>query len=421
MFATRLCAAAAATLTPLACCAAAGAAPGSLTYIKDGNVFLAPAAGGEEYQVTDDGTAGDPYISASRSASGTIVAIRGTTAYQMDTAGRDVDPPVDLGTFASGVGSVSADGRSLAFEELDSCSVFTPACVNTAFRSLPSGARLPGYGLEMHNPAWSGGAVIGAVAGGVAITGPQQPDQTEWFGYGPTPIPHQAGSTDTVAAAAASPDGTRIAAVTTPGTDGGRFLLWFTAPRLGAPVFAACKLALPPGPDPHPVWAPDGSAVAWEDANGVQTLDIVDLSGGNCGANSRGRVISATGTRPAWSAAAYDPPTTGPPEPKRSQPSFRIASSVPLGRALRRGLHVRIVCPDPCFGTATATVDRRTARRYRSSRTVARGAGTGGLTLRFTARARQRLRQARRLRLTVAVAIRAGEATTRGRRTLTLR
>jgi hypothetical protein len=303
MFSTRLCAAAAATLTPLACCAAADAAPGSLTYIRDGNVFLAPADGGQELRVTGDSSAGDPYLSASRTASGTIVAIRGTTAYQLDTAGRDVAQPLDLGNFASGVGAVSPDGGYLAFEELDSCSVWTPACVNTAFVSLASRARLAGYGLEMHNPTWSGGSVIGAVAGGVAVTGPHQPNQTEWFGFGPTPLPPVPGSTDTVAAAAASPDGTKIALVTTPGDAGGRFLEWFTAPRLGAPVFAACKLELPAGPEPHPVWAPDGSAVAWEDANGVQTLDIVDLSGDNCGANNHGRVISATGTRPSWSAA----------------------------------------------------------------------------------------------------------------------
>ena len=306
MFATRLSAAAAATLASLACCPVAGAAPGSLTYIKDGNVFLAPADGGEEFRVTDDATAGDPYISASRAASGTIVAIRGTTAYRMDTTGRDESPPLDLGTYASGVGAVSADGGYLAFEELDSCSVRTPACVNTAFVSLSTSARLPGYGLEMHNPTWSDGSVIGAVAGGVAITGPHQPDQTEWFGDDPTPLPHIAGSTDTVAAAAAAPGGARIAAVTTPGADGGRFLLWFTAPRLGGPVFGACKLELPPGLDPHPVWAPDGSAIAWEDADGIH-VDIVDLSGDNCAANGSGRHIAATGTRPGWSAAPYDP------------------------------------------------------------------------------------------------------------------
>jgi hypothetical protein len=421
MFATRLSAAAAATLAPLACCAVAGAAPGSLTYIKDGNVFIAPADGGDEFQVTDDATAGDPYLSASRTASGTIVAIRGTTAHQMDEAGRDVAPPLGLGSFASGVGTVSEDGAYLAFEELDSCSVWTPACVNTAFVSLATGARLPGYGLEMHNPTWSGDSVIGAVAGGVAIAGPQQPDETEWFGYGPTPIPHQTGSTDTVAAAAASPDGTRVAVVTTAGTDGGRFLLWFTAPRLGAPVFAACKLGLPAGSDPHPVWAPDGSAVAWEDTDGIHELDIVDLSGDNCGANRSGRTISATGSRPTWSAAPYDPPATGPTEPERSKPSFRVAASAPLKRALRRGLRVRIVCPDPCFGTATATVDRRTARRYRTARTVGRGSGASTFTLRFTPQARRRLLHARRIRLTVAVTLRHNSDSTRSRRAVTLR
>jgi hypothetical protein len=66
-------------------------------------------------------------------------------------------------------------------------------------------------------------------------------------------------------------------------------------------------------------------------------------------------------------------------------------------------------------------VDGRTARRYRTSRTVARGSGASTFTLRFTPQARRRLRHARRIRLTVAVTLRDRSGTTRSRRTLTLR
>jgi hypothetical protein len=425
-----------AVLVPLVCCSAAGAATGSLTFIRDGNVVLAPADGGAEFQVTHDGTAADPYTSASQSASGTVVAIRDGTAYRLTQGGQGVGTPVRLGTFASGVAAVSGDGSTLAFEELDSCSVVTPACVNTAFVSLASGARLRGYGLEMSNPTWTDGSVVGVVAGGVAVTGPDQPDQTEWFGYGPTPLPHVPGSTDTVAAAAAAAGGTRIAVVTTPGAGGERFLLLLTAAGLGAPVTGACQLELPAGPDPHPVWAPDGSALAWEDATGIHTLNIVDLSGGAaCAANNTGTLISPRGTRPTWSPAAYDPrpgtdgPSGGAPAAGGGRPTFRLGSRPSLSRALRSGIRLHVTCPSRCSATATAAIDARSARRYKLPRVIARGsapriqpAASKTLTLRFSTRAKRRLAHAHRLRLTIAVKYRdASGATTRSTKTVVFR
>src|SRR4051794_24711195 len=249
-------------LASLACCQIAGAATGSLTFIRDGNVVLAPADGGVEFQVTHDGTAADPYTSASQSGSGTVVAIRHGTAYRLTQGGQGVGTPLGLGTFASGVAAVSADGSTLAFEQLDSCSVVTPACVNTAFVSLASGARVPRYGLEMSNPTWVDRSVVGAGAGGGAGTRPEHPNPGGRFGAGPTPLPHVAGSTDTVAAAAAAAGGTKIALVTTPGSNGGRLMMLLTAAGLGTPVTGACQFELPAGPHPHPGWAPHGRAVA---------------------------------------------------------------------------------------------------------------------------------------------------------------
>lgn len=229
---------------------------------------------------------------------------------------------------------------------------------------------LAGYGLEMNNPTWIDRSVVGAVAGGVAITGSDQPNQTEWFGYGPTPLP-------------------RI-------------------------------------PEPHPIWAPDGSAIGWEDATGVNTLNIVDLSGANCAANSTGKLISPTGSRPTWSAAPYDPQPDAGSGQRGGAPRFRLASSTSLRRALRSGIRLLVSCPAGCDATATATVDARTARRYKLGRLVARGSGHAGtstaLTLRLTARAKRHLRRASRLTVAVSVTYRdASGDTTRSRRTLTLR
>jgi hypothetical protein len=421
---------------PLAGCAVANAATGSLTYVRDGNVFVSPADGGVESQVTRDGSAAHPYTSASQSASGVVLAIRDATAYRLVQGGQQIAPPVSLGTFASGVGAISPDGQALAFEQLDSCSIYTPACVNTAFVSLTTGTRRPGYGLEMSNPTWLGSAVIGVVAGGVAVAGPDQPNQSEWFGYGPTPLPHIPGSTDTVAAAAAAAGGTRIAVVTTAGVNGGRFLLLLTAAGLGAPVTGACKFELPPGPDPHPVWSPDGSAIAWEDATGINTLNIVDLSGGaSCAANSTGKLISPTGTRPTWSAATYD----SRPDPDAqsggtgaaggTRPAFHVGAATSLSRALRRGIRLLVTCPYPCGARATAQIDAPTARRVGLGRVVARGSAgriepgaSKAVTLRFTAKAKRRLRRAHQVKLSITVSYRgASDATTQSRKTLVLR
>ena len=60
------CAAAALALSP------ALASADSIVYVKDGNIWLASGSGGNQYQVTTDGTAQHPYRSPSQADDGTI-------------------------------------------------------------------------------------------------------------------------------------------------------------------------------------------------------------------------------------------------------------------------------------------------------------------------------------------------------------
>ena len=109
-----------------------------------------------------------------------VVAIRHDTASRLQQSGQTLAPPVSLG-FASG-GAVSADGTVLAYEEISTCGIVPRACRSTAFRSLASGVRLSGTGLQMSNPTWAGASVVGAVSGSVGITAPDQPGGRVWFG-----------------------------------------------------------------------------------------------------------------------------------------------------------------------------------------------------------------------------------------------
>ncbi|MBI5105026.1 MAG: hypothetical protein HZB46_08595, partial [Solirubrobacterales bacterium] len=102
------------------------------------------------------------------------------------------------------------------------------------------------------------------------------------------------------------------------------------------------------------------------------------------------------------------------------QPAFRTVG-VGLRTALRRGLPLRVTCPQSCDASATARIGAGTARRNRLGRramVVGRGrldaveAGrTATLTVRFTERARRRLRRARRVELAVTVAFATADGT----------
>jgi hypothetical protein len=435
---------------PLVASGVATAASGSLTYLKNGNAFVTPAEGGASSQVTRDGTPSDPYTSASASASGTIVALRGNTAFRLAQSGQPLAAPVGLEFQATGAGAVSADGEVLAYEGVEICGITPKPCVSTVFRSLRSGEQLIGKGLQMRNPTWAGNRVVGVVGGAVSITGPNQPQPDAWFNHlGGAVLPRTNVGTQQIESAAASPDGTRLAVTTTPGSRGERALWLLTAPALGAPPTPACLYETAPGPDTHVVWAPDGSAIASELPDGVWTMSVVDLSGttAGCDANAAtGKLVAAGGTRPSWSQAPYDPrpiaqgPPAGPTQPgsgnskhgrKRAAPSFRVASRLRLPQVLRRGVRLSITCPRRCSASATASVNSASTRRFKlghAATVVGRGSlgavrpgHTGTLTVSFTRHARRQLSTARRLAIAIKVTYRMTSTTTTQSKNLEVR
>jgi hypothetical protein len=445
--------AAAGVLSALALPAAAGAATGTITYIKDGNVFVGPADGSAAAQVTRDGSPSAPYLAAGQSAAGVIVAVRDGTAFRLAQSGQQVASPVPLGG-ATGGGSVSPDGRTLAYVDVHFCGIVPRACESTFFVSLESGRAVPGNGEQMTNPVWAGNAeVVGATACGIYRAAPGRTAFEQWLsglsdlGLGP----------GCVVAPAATADGTRLAVAGQESLPDRRTLWLMTTAGLGGAITPRCRQEIPvPGPEPHPVWSPEGDAVAWEEADGIWAETVADLSGTDAGCQANGataRLVVPGGTRPAWSAAPFDPRPVAQPGPApggpggpspqpESQPQppggapaararLRVVSAPRLRRALRRGVTLGVTCPERCSATATARIDRRTARRHRLGRrptVVARGTARSAaagrpaqLRLRFTGRARRRLARARRVVLDVSVVVRSASGRETQRRKVTLR
>src|SRR3954452_21575156 len=83
-------------LGTLAASAAASPTDGTIAAIRDGDVVLFSADGAWEATLTNDGTAGDPYLSPSQAADGTIAALRHDELTLMENDGTLVRGPVDL-------------------------------------------------------------------------------------------------------------------------------------------------------------------------------------------------------------------------------------------------------------------------------------------------------------------------------------
>ena len=100
------------------------AAADSIVYVKDGNVWLASGSGGNQYQVTTDGTAEHPYRSPSQADDGTIAAGFGTEILRMKQNGKvlnRLDPPTLTNSVSHPMDGVpvdvaiSPDGTKVAY------------------------------------------------------------------------------------------------------------------------------------------------------------------------------------------------------------------------------------------------------------------------------------------------------------------
>jgi hypothetical protein len=168
------------------------------------------------------------------------------------------------------------------------------------------------------------------------------------------------------------------------------------------------NMASPPPPhhgDDHglttPTFAPDGTRAAWDEADGIKVVTVPDFGAGctTAGASPTAELLIPGGQQPDWGPADVPPASTVGPGGGGAALAAK-ARRARLGKALRRGLKVRVSAPADGRVRITA---RRGARKVAAGGRAVK-AGAGAVTLRFTKSARRSLRQSRRVKLRLRVA-----------------
>lgn len=436
--------------------APAAASADSIAYVKDGNVWLSTSDGARQYQVTTEGG----YSTVSQSDAGRIVALRGDRIETFEPDGRAINVDGSTrysiltphsytmpGTTFRGPFDpvISPDGMKIAYSWYYTQYGETPNC-------NPSTGCQTVYGRQGTNYI--------SPDGRSPFDQPGWKEQTGWVGPswnadGETLLsdPIQVGNPDVV--------------IHTPGDASsglpGGLLTWFrdpTAPgglRDGELSRDKTKLAFVTGEQAEtiflyrakggypqvpencyrltdgsgrissPSWSPDGTKLAFADANGINVLPLPDF-GADCGTPTdehTKRVLIPGAANPDWGPADVpparpverrdgggpilrDPRTTPQPRPQTGRIALR--ARVSLGKALKQGFTVQL------SGLRAGKVKVVAKAK---GKTVATGgakvASTGKATakLRFTKAARRQLARQK----TVKLALSAGKA----RGTLTLK
>jgi hypothetical protein len=423
------------SLTALACAAslavAAPASADSISYVKDGNVFLTTPDGSRTFQVTSSGA----YSYASQADDGTIVALAGESLHKLDRYGNvlaDFKTPVSDGPPPAGDPNwddasanyfhgpfdpqISPDGTKIAYSYYWQHYTFDPTCGSGGCmrQRLDSGTalthadRLTGWDeLGGHlsgwiHPDWISNDELLRSEAGVVLSENAVVDKlgsgelNRWFRFG-----FYAQYRDM----ALTRQKDKLAFVTEQGDfNGTRWYLqvWRTPAGTDAPPEQGCFEWLPDdGSDPEsPSWSPDGGTLAFADGQGIHSMPVPDQSGGCKSPENEGKIVAPAGSsapdfgpadvpterpRPADPAPA---PAASPARPQTVAPSVTLGGA-PGGSSLRassarragRVVTVRAAAPGPGRVTAVARSGGKVVARGGA---VAKRAGDVVLRLRLT-------------------------------------
>jgi hypothetical protein len=386
---------------------------------EDGNVWLANPDGSGLYQVTLDGSPGNPYGAPSQADDGTIVTTFGSgdneRIIRMRQNGEvlsDFEPAVEfaLGLFDA---EVTRDGSKVAYwtgffgnSTCDPGSSGTTSCITTQVTSSTGPVDLGGVASRT-NPSWITGTrlLTGGTNFGLSTLDLGE-SEVDWFSAGGPNDPE------------VSADGSRLVHTATAVLTGQEKLdVRETTgnPQTDEPGPAApgggCELTGPAGGQfDDPTFAPNGQAVAWEESRvnesdppvageGIWTWDLSsqpDLSaGGACAALPVNVLRIPGGTNPDWGPAdvnpgpRFVPPNPNPPQPPvppcctpppdRTAPAFEgaLALSASTFAAANRGASItrapvgtRVRYRLSEAATVTFTVERQAAGRRVGRRCV---------------------------------------------------
>ena len=314
----------AAALSGLALCAAGAeaASADSISYIKDGNVWLSTPDGSRQFQVTDTGG----YSSASQADNGTIVALKGQRIHKLDRLG---NVQADITTAVSdGTDDVTAPyvTNFRGPHEVDISPDWTKVAYNFHWQywntwlsrhQLRQGVGVSavdratswsemGYQTGWLESAWYDGDTLvygypDTLMTDIAVNdiGRQNTGSVNWF-------KSDAGTLSTMRSPAVRSDRGQIAFVGDsaggnpygPGEQ-----LWTATTSREAPAApdGFCNGYI--GPDGgkflSPTFSPDGGSLAWGEGNGIY------VAGGQktCGGGENARLVIPGGKDPDWSAA----------------------------------------------------------------------------------------------------------------------
>jgi hypothetical protein len=408
--------------------AAPAAADGSLSYVKDGNVFVAAPDGSGAKQLTTDGG----YESPSQADDGTVVAARQTKEgertprrlHRMDRDGQLLNPPVvtvpvDNSYYIGPLQpKVSPDGRYVAYHYFYtgplSDSPEPRTSISHSDRDTINGEITSTLGDYM-NPSWlqDGRLTVWYAnertynADVYTIDGDSV---TNWFGDADVSALLLDGEVSTA--------GDRLAAL----GNGALRLYEIPSGPTNQPQF---RCAIADGAIKEPTWSPDGRQLAYEAPDGIHVVQLDDIGG--CGSAARTLVVPG-GADPDWGAAAPPAAPKGPDAPAQpgrptqpgqpnqpgqpGQPAAGVrivrAPKTMRAGALRRGVKLSVRCDAACAIAAKLTAGGVTIA---SGRARAGAGRTATVKLKLTAKGAKRLRKARSLRAKLTVTAGAAKQT----------
>ncbi|QIG44265.1 hypothetical protein G5V58_17125 [Nocardioides anomalus] len=318
---------------------AAAAAPGTLVYVKDFNVWAARTDGTDARRITSDGSVAHPYLSPSQADTGAVVVAHDERIVRMDAFGHVLtvlDPPGLLnsaGHLMDGTPSsvaISPNGALVAYTQVESgCPVGVDCDTRfaTGYTAADHLTDPAPYGVTYGNdPSWLGNDRT--VQGGGAIPDVRvhvlgQPSPPRWFADSQIENPGQELTDPTV-----SRNGTWVSAVrdTGPNTS----VLWAKA---DGDLVNAPELWCSTSPEPvaEPAFSADSTTLAW--VVGTQGIYMErDLE--NC---AQPALVVPGGREPSFSAAPfstvdpYQPPKANAP---RSTGAPSVAGKARVGKRL---------------------------------------------------------------------------------------
>src|SRR3954470_6239689 len=315
----------------------------SLVYVKDYNVWLANPDGTGSRQVTTGGFKELPYESPSQADDGTILAGRGLSFVKLDRQGHQIGPllrSILVGKPASALAvgpfdpKLSPDGHKLVYWigtwstwfDYGTSTTWTDPQDAVIWQDTDSGAQR-GFTMFYEQPSWlqdsrhallsQPGNRLTAQIVGSAIAASHN-DVTHVFTDNDSKPAGEYYSQD-VGDPELTPAGDKLVALRGPNAQTIRFYDL----RSGRPVVSACGLGEPVGGSAaDPTWAPDGSAVAWAEGDGIWTTPVGALDSTDCSWDEPHRIITGA-IQPDWGptdATASGPKAQPAPPPPAVEP-----------------------------------------------------------------------------------------------------